>query len=340
MIPSISISNEVPPIMACHRRRDFNPDGTHETYTLNQRLELEGTSCIVSAEFTDVCEYKAGKKHGKYTRLRKDNTKQIEGEYKDDKLDGTLTEWQHDGVVYVRTYLNGELQTETCYDHGDRLYLQEYENGHPIKKTSFRGDLRFVTELKEGQWHGLRTFWYDPDHKEQEWFYVQGMKHGKNTEWYHDGTVRRECEYVDDKIQGTETHWFQRGLKKMVCQYKDDVVISVDYALDDQFRDCILRTGNITVWKSGLSGEIDVYIQLAVPHEARRTTTPHFWSKIEYGTVIQIVDKAGKKYTDAVGFDRDVFHVGETVRSRNYDPRLDTACYDQLWVYKYREQCD
>ena len=237
---------------------------------------------------------------------------------------GTSLEWDDNGDLCEEgSYRNGER-------HGLWTWYQDKQKAQGV----------YVDDRKDGKW----TMWDERGNIISQIHYSEDRLHGLFTNWSPSGEKTLECSYVKGRREGVWTEW-TCGKKSRVLEYKDDVITKVVTLLDDQGRETVLPDGEIEVWKAGKGfGNNDVYIKIRVPAEARRVSSLYRKARIEYGTVVSIVDREGRKYKEADNFVYDRvslrYVVGEVVKANGFDADPDQYCGRGIHVHLHREQCD
>lgn len=150
-----------------------------------------------------IVNYENGKRNGIYVEI--DNTGSItkKAEYKDDVLDGQVSEWFRGGrLSKLHTYKNGQLDGRQilCYEQGGNLEVSEY---------------------KDGQRNG-ETVWFDEKgNKKMSIMYKNGQFDGKQETFYPDGSLKSEATYKDGKLQGKVTTYGEKQKPQMDAKDKE-----------------------------------------------------------------------------------------------------------------------
>ena len=107
---------------------------------------------------------------------------ELEGTFKDDKMDGLWTSW----------YENGQKRYESTKKDGESigLYTEWFENGQKKMEGSY----------KDGKKDGLWTIWYENGQKESELTYKDGKPNGLGIVWHENGQKHLEQNYKEGKI--------------------------------------------------------------------------------------------------------------------------------------------
>lgn len=182
--------------------------------------------------------------NGKKLVFYDNGNKNIEGNYKDGKLEGKLTQWYEDGEKKADFfYKNGKLDGNQIYFYKngninwESLYKDGIKNGRNIvfyenknKKSEFfyidgklekdfinfyeNGNKKSKSSYKKNILNGTTTTWYENGNKEAEFFYIDGVREGKVIKWYENGNKSFETYFIHDKVDGNRlTQWNEDGVK-------------------------------------------------------------------------------------------------------------------------------
>ena len=136
-----------------------------------------------------IVTYEKGKKNGVSLEMDKTGTVTKKTEYKNDVLDGQVSEWYRGGrLSKSNTYKNGVMDGEQilCYEKGGELEVSHYKNG---------------------QRDGVSTWFYESGQKKMTIEYKNGQFDGKQESFYPDGSLKSETVYKAGKQQGkTKTY--------------------------------------------------------------------------------------------------------------------------------------
>ena len=80
---------------------------------------------------------------------------------------------------------------------------------------------------KDGNKHGLETYWYENGQKQSEHTFKEHKEHGPGAAWYENGQTAGEWNFNDGRKDGREIYWHENGQKKSEGIYKDGEEISV-----------------------------------------------------------------------------------------------------------------
>lgn len=143
-----------------------------------------------------IVNYENGKRNGVSVEI--DNTGSIrrKAEYKDDMLEGQVSEWFRGGrLSKLNTYKNGLLdgQQILCYEKGGNLEVSNY---------------------KEGMRNGLTTWYYEGGQKKMTIEYTMGQFNGKQESFYPDGSLKSEATYKNGVLQGTKKTYAEKPQTK------------------------------------------------------------------------------------------------------------------------------
>ncbi len=104
-----------------------------------------------------IVNYVNGKKHGIFIEIDKTGSITKKAEYKNDMLDGQVSEWYRGGrLSKLNTYKNGVMEGTQilCYEKGGNLEVAEYKNGFRDGLTTWyyeNGNKKMTIEYKQGQ---------------------------------------------------------------------------------------------------------------------------------------------------------------------------------------------
>jgi antitoxin component YwqK of YwqJK toxin-antitoxin module len=99
---------------------------------------------------------------------------------------------------------DGQIKEVTQYKDGKRdgLWTEWYENGQKAKQGCYSDSML-----------GLFTWWYENGHKKEEGNHKDGMQHGIWTTWYENGQKRWETNFGNGAVLGLCKMWYQNGQK-------------------------------------------------------------------------------------------------------------------------------
>ena len=273
-----------------------------------------------------IYELRDGKRHGRCFGWYENGQPLDEGTYHQGKLEGIFTRYNPGGVRVSRVYSREGLHQGVCtfwHNNGNVDLECEYLNGvhHGVRtERHITGDLATTTE------------------------YCDGAVHGVTTEWLTDGTPASTQEYQRGMLHGISTEW-RNGVVTCAREYRDDGLIRLVKAPDSQGRNYVLPDGEIDVWKACRAGTINVYVRIRVPREAGRVTpfSALCKARVEYGTVVEIVDAEGRRYPEATSFvysgGSTTYVEGQVVRPDRFDPNPRQDCGAGLNVHLHRDHC-
>ncbi len=95
-----------------------------------------------------------------------------------------------------------------------------YPNGNVSSKIYY----------KNGEKHGLETWWGKSGQKRLKAMWKDGKEHGLTIAWNEDGTKNREEMMKDDKSYGLDTRWGEDGQKKQEIYYIEGDMAGIEYA--------------------------------------------------------------------------------------------------------------
>ena len=149
-----------------------------------------------------IVNYLKGKKNGVSMEIDKTGSITKKAEYKNDVLDGQVSEWFRGGrLSKMNTYKNGLLdgQQILCYEKGPYLEVSNYKNG--------RRD-------------GVSTWYYESGQKKMTIEYKNGQFDGKQESFYADGSLKSEASYKNGKQQGKTKTYAEKPQSKNMDQKK------------------------------------------------------------------------------------------------------------------------
>ena len=234
-------------------------------------------------------------------------------------------------------------------------YISMYDNG---KK-------RFEFSYKDDKLEGAYREWHANGQKFRECIYKNGKLEGAYLEWHDNGQKCKECYYKNNELEGKYTAWHNNSLlsgfyarfflptKKLYYKeliFKNGKITKIISMIDGDGRETVLPEGEIVVWKACKYKNTNVYVKIKVPKEAKRVTVYSrdpdriYKARIEYGTVIEIVDEHDNNYTEATSFicpfDKKInYIVGQQIRGDGYDDDINTKCGQGISVHRYKDHC-
>lgn len=163
-----------------------------------------------------------GKKQGKWIYYGKDRPdlgypmegKVEEGDYKDDRKEGTWIKYHHDGITpkLRGTYVNNRPQG---------VYVKYHPNGKVKEKGSFERN-KYADSLtrfnangqveyqafynEEGKEEGSVKYYYDNGQLEFEYTSLNGVPTGKAVRYYENGDIKEVIEYAEDGSVSQSEH--------------------------------------------------------------------------------------------------------------------------------------
>lgn len=172
-----------------------------------------------------------------------------------------------------------------------------------------------------------------------------------------------ECHYKDGEGVDLYRRWDDRG--NLVVQFRSqrDQIPDVDTLVDDVGRDCILREGELVVYKPCVVGDKADgrepkygFMRLRVPAEARRVNWLYlseiskgkdYGARVEFAVVEEITDEdlTGGYTTATSQYVPEgaplTYVVGQTARATEFDenPFCLFRCGVGIHVHRYRDQC-
>jgi len=203
----------------------LNYNGATEiTFTLDKTEETTQVECYCGLHKDYSSYQKSGKNSGvgrEIVYYFDPKSYKQEGVYKK-YLDGKVIEvgCMHEGKKHgkwVTHFDNGQLEQEVIYNNEVKIgkWVLYYNNGYKHIDASFNdkgekdgeeifynesnGKINSYTVYKNGQNHGIQTWYYESGIKREERNYLNGKKNGLETKWDESGRKIWEASYTDDK---------------------------------------------------------------------------------------------------------------------------------------------
>ena len=112
-------------------------------------------------------------------------------------------------------HLGREGEEVLCYDNGTLKSVGFWKNDKfvGIKTYHKNGTQSSEEKLSNGQFTGLRTWWFENGHKRfQAHYNNKGLKIGIETWWYENGKKKSECRFNNGKkVFGSYKEWDSQG---------------------------------------------------------------------------------------------------------------------------------
>lgn len=148
------------------------------------------------------------------------------------------------------------------------------------------GQLALKCEFHDGTLNGLYERFYRSEQIYEQAVYAQGKKHGVFSRWDSDGALTDEALFDSGKL------------------------VHINVSIDDKKRNRALPQGEIIVWKPCRVliysyHMYRVYAKILVPENAKRWMVmgpDGLEGNIDYGIILQIIDKHGKEYSEATSY--------------------------------------
>ena len=97
-----------------------------------------------------------------------------------------------------------------------------------VKEMYANGQIEGLFHYKDGNLHGLSTWWYESGQKEWERNYKDGIQNGLTVHWYENGQKWREISYKDG-IGIVIWYNYVTGTERSLSTYKDGNFVSTKY---------------------------------------------------------------------------------------------------------------
>jgi hypothetical protein len=249
---------------------------------------------------------------------------------KEDRLEGKST------TYYKSEYLREILLKQNEYD------LSKIDLSKENKKSE--------REYKNGKLEGMHIEWYSNGNIEIKANYKNSLCDGLYETFYENGKQKEKGTAKENRFDGLYQFWAEDGTL-VTERFFIDGKYKMITITDEKGRNVVLEDDiPIVVWKAckSLHKNEFVYVKISVPAEAKRVTpnsTPQrYKSRVEFGTVLEIVDKEGNKYNDAISFVHSghklTYSVGCKVIPNGFDPSSYEECGAGINCHKFKEHCD
>jgi antitoxin component YwqK of YwqJK toxin-antitoxin module len=144
-----------------------------------------------------ICNYKNGKKNGKYESFYKNGKYRQIANYVDDLIQGESTSYFESGAIATKcNYVNHDIEGESI------IYYQP-ENG-------FNGQPKYVCNYKNGKIDGeYKMYWMNGQLKEIVNYILNNnnsCKIGEEKQYYSNGQLSFICNYIIDENNNNKQH--------------------------------------------------------------------------------------------------------------------------------------
>jgi antitoxin component YwqK of YwqJK toxin-antitoxin module len=183
--------------------KDGVPDGTYHEYYENGREKLvksyqqgvlQGAVIRYGSDGKELGRFEINDGNGKWSEWYDNGIKSKEGEIHHGIADGDWKQWDESGAPVETSKLQ----------NGATLESTRYEQGKPVRKTSFRrdGGTASVVDIDaEGRANGPATTYFSSGARETQGQYRQGKKEGRWTVFAESGdVVATETYRVDRRV--------------------------------------------------------------------------------------------------------------------------------------------
>ena len=117
---------------------------------------------------------------------------------------------------------NRYSQDEVILDKGKSMLKSD---GTPVNGIVYseyeNGQLRFETNFKDGEKHGLQRNWHVNGQLEAETNFKDGKQDGMQKVWHENGQLKSETNYKDGKEDGLVREWYENGQVLYEKKYND-----------------------------------------------------------------------------------------------------------------------
>jgi antitoxin component YwqK of YwqJK toxin-antitoxin module len=196
------------------------------SYAYSRQAEIERRSKLSEAQRVaeDVAKQEKAAAKKRYADT---DPKSVEGDYKDDKKNGTWVSWHRNGRKASEANYKNDVRDGTqswWHENGKRKREEHYLDGknHGVSVDWYEnGKKQREEHYQDGKNHGVSVDWYENGKKQREEHYQDGKKHGVSVDWYENGKKQREEHYQDGKKHGVSLVWYENGKQEQEGQYKD-----------------------------------------------------------------------------------------------------------------------
>jgi antitoxin component YwqK of YwqJK toxin-antitoxin module len=164
------------------------------------------------------------KLHGLFIKYDNNGIKNMESNYIDGKLSGSLIRWHNGKLFSITDYIDGKACfSEKCREDGYGKDLEFYKNGNAFIVNNYKG----------GKKHGEHLIYAETGHLYEKGQYCNGEKIGEWKFWWHlenidfkikewaevkDG-LQQICYYTNDLLDGKFISYNSYGLRNKECFY-------------------------------------------------------------------------------------------------------------------------
>lgn len=214
------------------------PDGTVIEEGIYVNGKIEGLYKLMNQEGElIVSNYKNGLKNGAHQifyPLNEDGArvKRLEANFKDDKLEGEVSEYLESGskvasMLYengllegrsVIYFANGAVSGTVDYIHNKRegKSISYFPHGKVQQELFFKNDLR----------NGEERIYFDNGKLASLYHFKDDEFDGLCQEWNPKGTLIFEAEYRNGRKHGKFCKYYEDGSPRLVASYADDAIVS------------------------------------------------------------------------------------------------------------------
>lgn len=168
-----------------------------------------------------------GRRQGLWTDFYANGQKRYEGQFKNDKCQGTFRYYDEHGNLKATNEFDktGERALNKTFAPNGRLiatgcYLSQKKDGEWKYFDKETGQLLLSEDNKEGNVHGWSRI-YNPQNGvlAEETQYVDGVPEGPCRKYSDSGVLVMECQYHQGKLEGLAKTFYPNGLLKEEGQY-------------------------------------------------------------------------------------------------------------------------
>ena len=110
------------------------------------------------------------------------------------------------------------------------------------------GQVRLLSEVKEGLQDGKFVQWFENGQKKLEATFLKGESHGKASFYYKNGQLEQEVEWQNGLQQGKEISWYENGQVSEETYYyqgKADGISKTWAKNGDMIQELVFKNGNV-----------------------------------------------------------------------------------------------
>jgi antitoxin component YwqK of YwqJK toxin-antitoxin module len=199
-------------------------------------------------------------RHGPYVEIYVSGAKELVGQYRNGRRDGTWTRRYPNGKVdAITVYMDGEPQSFVAWhDNGQKWEEGRFRDGFkegPWIRWHGNGQKEFEAYYEHGTLDRVYTLWHDNGQKEEQGEYKHGIREGLWTQWHRNGQRRSEILFHNGKPDDWYRAWHENGQRAEQALFHDgkpegSYTIWHDNGQKEEegtYRDGVLE-GQVTAW--------------------------------------------------------------------------------------------